>query len=223
MHSYASSSTMAGSSWFAELLAKARKSLPAHVAARAADSVSVGADADIPVFCAPQIFRSRLAFVSRAADELAAAARAALSDRGSPLLPGREVRHHLLDVLHLPAGPDVRAAYQSMGGPGLQLAVMSGPLAAVTASPRRAVPGWPRWPGLPGVCPAGQGPGSPSSGSRPVTTMRLRPGWARCRGPAPGRQTRGARRGCPARTAPGPWPGSRARLASFAGRAGRVT
>jgi len=30
----------------------------------------------------------------------------------------------------------------------MQLAVMSGPLAAVTASPRRAVPGWPRWPGL---------------------------------------------------------------------------
>jgi hypothetical protein len=48
---------MAGSSWFAELLARLENLLlPAHVAARAADSVSVGADADIAVFCAPQIF-----------------------------------------------------------------------------------------------------------------------------------------------------------------------
>ena len=46
------------------------------------------------------------------------------------------------------------------GWSGLQLAVMPGLLVAVTASPRRAVPGWPRWPGLPGACLAGQsGPG----------------------------------------------------------------
>ena len=90
--------------------------LPAHVAARAADSVSAGADDDIAVFCAPQIFGHAWPLFRGLRAELAAAARAALSDWGSPLLPGREVRHHLLDVLHLPAGPEVRAAYQSMGG-----------------------------------------------------------------------------------------------------------
>ena len=118
MHSYASSSAMVGSSWFAELTGKGSeiscfpRTWPPGLPAR------------FPLVLTP-ISRcsARRRFSGHAwllfrglRAELAAAARAALSDRGSPLLPGREVRHHLLDVLHSPAGPGVRAAYQSMGG-----------------------------------------------------------------------------------------------------------
>ena len=192
--------------------------LPVHVAARAADSVSVGADADIPVFCAPQIFRSRLAFVSRAADELAAAAREALSDRGvavaawargatpssgCPAFAGRtgcagRVPEH--GWSWLAAGGHVRAS----GGCDRQ--------------PAPVVPGWPRWAGLPGVWPGGSGPREPvvrqPAGNHDAAAAGLGP----LPDSAPGRQIRGARRGFPAGTAPGPWPGSRARLASVAGR-----
>ena len=113
----------------------------------------------------------------------------------------------------------MRAAYQSMGGPGLRLAVMSGPLAAVTASPRRWCPGGRAGLGYRGL-PGGSGPGSPSSGSRPVTTMRLRPGWAQLPGPRAG--TADQRRSPWLSGQDRPWTlaRSRARLASFAGPGG---
>jgi hypothetical protein len=97
--------------------------------------------------------------------ELAAAARAAYSDRGRRCCAG--ARHHLPDVLRLLARTGCAGRVPDGLG-GLQLAVMAGLLVAVAASPRRAVPGWPRWPGLPGACLAGQ------SGPRPVVSPARR-------------------------------------------------
>ena len=139
-----------------------------------------------------------------------------------PVVPHRGAR------VSVPSGDRSRLAFTGCGlswlprrgWSGLQLAVMPGLLVAVTASPRRAVPGWPRWPGLPGVCLAGQ------SGSGPVIRRPAGSHDAVAAGLAPEGQRRSARRRRPgrlARTALDPWPGSRARLVSFTGRAGRVT
>jgi len=158
---------------------------PAHVAARAAGSVSVDADADIPVFCAADFsVTPGLCFAGCGLSWLPRRGQRCPIG-GSPFLPGREVRHYLLNVLHLRqdrrCGPRTRARAVWLAAGG-HVRASDG----CDPSPRRAVPGWPRWPGLPGACPAGQGPGSPSSGSRPVTTMRLRPGWAQLPGPRAG-------------------------------------